>query len=106
MGLNGETRKCQNIETYDYCKTNLHADNLRKECGCLPLSLRFLEEVQYFYQQVPTGHSSSFSKLVLFESPLELLNSLGLSLKLSLNALASVCTFSNSAPPDLRPLNQ
>ena len=46
MGLDGGTRKCQNVETYDDCKTNLHVDYLNKECGCLPLSLRLFEEVQ------------------------------------------------------------
>ena len=45
MGLDKETRKCQNIETYDDCKTRLHVEHLRQECGCLPLSLRLYEKV-------------------------------------------------------------
>ena len=38
MGLQQDTRKCQNIETYDECKTRLHLKQLRQKCGCLPLS--------------------------------------------------------------------
>ena len=45
LGLNKDTRKCQNIETYDDCKTRLHEEHLRQECGCLPLSLRLSEKV-------------------------------------------------------------
>ena len=47
MGLDKGTRKCQNIETYDDCKTRLHVEHLRKECGCLPLSLRLSDKVKY-----------------------------------------------------------
>ena len=47
MGLEKDTRKCQNIETYDDCKTRLYIEHLRQECGCLPLSLRLSGEVKY-----------------------------------------------------------
>ena len=47
MGLDGDTIQCQNVETYDDCKTRLHVRQLRQECGCLPLSLRLSEEVKY-----------------------------------------------------------
>ena len=47
MGLEKDTRKCQNIETYDDCKTRLHVEHLRQECGCLPLSLRLSEKVKF-----------------------------------------------------------
>ena len=50
MGLDKDTRKCQNIETYDECKTRLNIEHLRKECGCLPLSLRLSEEVILIYK--------------------------------------------------------
>ena len=46
MGLDKDTRKCQ-IETYDDCKTRLYIEHLRKECGCLPLSLRLSGEVKH-----------------------------------------------------------
>ena len=46
MGLDREARNCQNIESIDDCKTRLYADHLRKECGCLPLSLKMSEEVK------------------------------------------------------------
>ena len=45
MGLDEATRNCQEIETYDDCKTWLHVDNLRKKCGCLPLSLKLSDKV-------------------------------------------------------------
>ncbi len=47
MGLDKETRKCQNIETYDDCKTRLYIEHLKQECGCLPLSLRLSGKVKY-----------------------------------------------------------
>ena len=46
LGLDRDIRKCQNIETYDDCKTRLYVDMLRKECGCLPLSLRLSGKVK------------------------------------------------------------
>ena len=49
MGFDRETRKCQTIETYNDCKTRLHVENLRQECGCLPLSLRMSEKVKITY---------------------------------------------------------
>ena len=49
LGLDIDTRKCQNIETYDNCKTRLHLENLRQKCGCLPLSLKLSEEVKGYH---------------------------------------------------------
>ena len=46
MGLDRDNRKCQTVENYDDCKTNLYVNNLKKACGCLPLSLGLFEEVQ------------------------------------------------------------
>ena len=46
MGLDKGMRKCQNIETFDDCKTRLYVEHMRKECGCLPLSLGFSKKVQ------------------------------------------------------------
>ena len=46
MGLDKDTRHCQNIETYDDCKTRIYIEHMRKECGCLPLSLRLSREVK------------------------------------------------------------
>ena len=45
LGLNEKTRNCQNIETYNDCKTRLYVENLRKECGCLPLTLESSQKV-------------------------------------------------------------
>ena len=59
MGLDRDTRKCQNIETFDDCKTRLHIEHLRKKCGCIPFSLRLPSKVKYlipiiitFYQHL------------------------------------------------------
>ena len=45
MGLDRDIRKCQNFETYNDCKTQLYIDNMRQECGCLPLSLKLSDKV-------------------------------------------------------------
>ena len=46
MGLDKDTRNCQNIEAYEDCKTRHHVENLKQKCGCLPLSLKKLEKVE------------------------------------------------------------
>ena len=46
MGLDIDIIKCQNIESYNDCKTRLYVRNMRKECGCLPLSLSLSEKVK------------------------------------------------------------
>ena len=46
MGLDGATRNCQETESYEDCKTWIHVENLRQECGCLPLSLGLSEKVK------------------------------------------------------------
>ena len=46
LGLDRDTRNCQNIETYNDCKTRLYVETLRSECGCLPLSLKLSEKVK------------------------------------------------------------
>ena len=46
MGLDKNTRKCQNIETYDDCKTRFYIEHLKQKCGCLPLSLRLTGKVK------------------------------------------------------------
>ena len=45
LGLDRNTRNCQIIETYNDCKSRLHVENLRKKCGCLPVSLKLSEKV-------------------------------------------------------------
>ena len=47
MGLNKETKNCQTVEAYDKCKTQSYIQNLRQECGCLPISLRIFEKVKF-----------------------------------------------------------
>ena len=47
MGLDRETKNCQDVEAYDDCKTKSYVENLRQECGCLPLALRLSEKVKF-----------------------------------------------------------
>ena len=46
LGLDRDTRNCQNTETNEKCKTRVHLENLKQKCGCLPLSLRLSMEVK------------------------------------------------------------
>ena len=52
MDLNRETKNCQNVKAYDKCKTQSHIQNLRQECGCLPLALRLSEKVNFKQDKV------------------------------------------------------
>ena len=61
LGLEKDTRHCQNIETYHDCKTRVHIENLRQECGCLPLSLKLLEKVNDIREVILPCLSISFS---------------------------------------------
>ena len=45
LGLDSDTRNCQNIETYNNCTSRLYSETLRQKCGCLPLSLILSEMV-------------------------------------------------------------
>ena len=49
LGLDRETRNCQNTETYNNCRTRLYVENLRRECGCLPLSIKLSEKVNLIW---------------------------------------------------------
>ena len=44
-----DSRKCQNIETYNDCETRLYIKNMTQECGCLPLSHIMSQEVCTMY---------------------------------------------------------
>ena len=46
LGLDVKSRKCQNIETINDCKTKLYIENMMQTCGCLPLSHITSEKVQ------------------------------------------------------------
>ena len=49
LGLDVTSRKCQNIETYNDCKTRHYIKNMTQVCGCLPLSHIMSEEVCNIY---------------------------------------------------------
>ena len=34
LGLDRDTRECQNTEKNDECKTRFHLETLRQKCGC------------------------------------------------------------------------
>ena len=40
MGLDEDVRGCQNQEHYIDCTTNNFIEDMRQQCGCLPLSIR------------------------------------------------------------------
>ena len=40
LGLDLQTRGCQNDNTYEDCVTQLYLDLLKKECKCLPFNLQ------------------------------------------------------------------
>ena len=39
LGLDQETRECQNKEPFYNCTTRAYLDNVLKECGCLPANI-------------------------------------------------------------------
>ena len=47
LGLGKDTRKCQSVETFDDCKTRLYINNIKENCGCLPVSIGLSEEVHF-----------------------------------------------------------
>ena len=40
LGLDEESRKCQNEEDYSNCTTRKYHDKVLSECGCLPFNIR------------------------------------------------------------------
>ena len=45
LGLDVHSRKCQNVETFNDCKTKLYIEKMMQKCGCLPLSHIMSEKV-------------------------------------------------------------
>ena len=52
MELDLNTRRCQDTENYDDCKTWFYIKNLRQECGCLPLNLRLSTKVKKVFIKI------------------------------------------------------
>ena len=50
LGLDINSRKCQNVKTFNDCKTTLYIEKMMHECGCLPLSHTLSEKVYNKYQ--------------------------------------------------------
>ena len=40
LGLDQAVKECQNEEHYVECTTNNYIQDMRQQCGCLPLSIR------------------------------------------------------------------
>ena len=45
LGLDLDTRDCQNDKPFYNCTTQHYMEGLLRQCGCLPLNLRFSAEV-------------------------------------------------------------
>ena len=45
LGLDQDVRGCQNEEHYDECTTRQYIENMRRKCGCLPLSIALSDQV-------------------------------------------------------------
>ena len=45
LGLDKNTKKCQNAMSFDNCTTNYYLDTIRKKCQCLPFTINSLKEV-------------------------------------------------------------
>ena len=46
LGMNRETRKCQNEESYEDCITNQYLQTIELECNCVPYKLRDFSKEQ------------------------------------------------------------
>ena len=49
LGLDQDVRGCQNEEHYDECTTRQYIENMRENCGCLPLSISLTDQVIFPY---------------------------------------------------------
>ena len=45
LGMDGDTKECQNEEPLHNCTTRQYMETLLDECECLPLNLRTSKEV-------------------------------------------------------------
>ena len=66
LGLDRDTRNCQNTETYNDCKTRLFVENLRSECGCLPLSLKVSDQVNLNHVILFLSQTGATAEMMLF----------------------------------------
>ena len=50
LGLEEETRKCQNQESFEECTTREYIEMVTKDCNCVPYGLNtfFAENQEYF----------------------------------------------------------
>ena len=52
LGLDEDTKGCQNEETLHNCTTRLYIDSILKECGCLPLNIASVKKVCEFLHRI------------------------------------------------------
>ena len=57
LGLDQETRECQNEEPFYNCTTRTYLENVLRECGCLPANF-IISKVSYvrYYPQLCDPH--------------------------------------------------
>ena len=48
LGMDQDIRDCQIKEPLFNCTTRLYIDTLKQECGCIPLHIKFFNEVRVF----------------------------------------------------------
>ena len=46
LGLDQNTKKCQNVEPYDECTTRQLSNQIKGKCGCIPLSIGVPDKVK------------------------------------------------------------
>ena len=49
LGMDQDIRDCQIKEPLFNCTTRLYIDTLKQECGCIPLHIKFFNEVRDFF---------------------------------------------------------
>lgn len=68
LGLEQAVRGCQNEEHYDECTTRQYIENMRRKCGCLPLSISVSEQVIFFFSSFQILYTSTFDILITFDA--------------------------------------
>ena len=48
LGLDQNTRECQNVEPLHNCATRHYLENFLQKCGCLPFSIRISKKVRRY----------------------------------------------------------
>ena len=52
LGLDVNTRKCQNEEPFESCTTRQYLENIREQCNCVPFPLQNFTDLNLVTQQI------------------------------------------------------